>query len=117
MDIKKLPEMVRINNGYELKASEVIKMEYGTSKNFITPNVIDYGILTTRDSLVYAYELSTGEGFNREPIFGVSVVRYNTLTNSTERLTDSSGVYMSKHGAYRHINNLIDRISKGDSIC
>lgn len=38
-------------------------------KNIMTPDVVRYGV-----SGAYAYELSQGEGFKREPIFGVSVI-------------------------------------------
>lgn len=38
-------------------------------KNIMTPNIIGYGV--HRD---FAYELSSGEGINREPIFGVTIL-------------------------------------------
>ncbi|MBE9515953.1 MAG: hypothetical protein IME93_03130 [Proteobacteria bacterium] len=69
-------------------AQQILNQEYGNSSNFMTPHILRVGMA----SKYIAYELSKGEGFNREPIWGVTFVSYSPATNSTERL-DSSGCH------------------------
>lgn len=74
---------------------EVIRREYGTCTNFMTPAPLRYG-WAIPDRV--AYELSEGEGFSREPIYGVTFVRLNA-DKSTTRLTDQSKVVWSRKEA------------------
>lgn len=80
-----------------LKAEEIIAKEYGNSRNFITPTVIKYGMLSSNR----AYELSRGTGFYQEPIFGVSLVQYYPETKKTERLQGK--LFMSLNDAEKFI--------------
>ena len=55
-----------------IRARELIKMEYGTSRNFITPHAIRYGKLAPS----LAYEMSSGTGIERGTVIvGVSVAQ------------------------------------------
>jgi len=56
-------------------ANQLFKKVYGTSTNFMTPNVLKRGVKGN-----FAYEISEGEGFNREPIFGVTFINRATET-------------------------------------
>ncbi len=64
-----------------LTAREIIKREYGSSKNFVTPYPVKYGKLNKTT----AYEISRGTGMNHEPIYGVSIVTYDPETDTTKR--------------------------------
>jgi hypothetical protein len=85
-----------------LSAREILKREYGDSRNFLTPHVIARGKL----SRSVAYELSSGSGL--EPgstIYGVSVVRLQE-DGTTERDYDSSGCFSSLTAANDHVEQL-----------
>ena len=87
-------------------ASEVINKEYKNARNFMTPD-----ILHTQFSGGFAVELSQGEGMNRQPIFGVSVVEFesdNGYLRSTKRRTDLSGCHQSRAKAQEAIDELGD---------
>ena len=79
-----------------LSAREVLRREYGASRNFLTPDRVEVGKLG-RDA---AYELASGSGI--EPgtvIYGVSVVR--VAGDATERDHDASSCFSSlglRHG-------------------
>lgn len=96
-----------------LTARQIIKLEYGNSKNLITDNIIRYGKID-RDT---AYELSSGRGLELKGltsmrqgpniIYGVSVVRYFDHDGSTVRLyAPWSGVFDSLWEAEHHIKKL-----------
>ncbi len=68
-----------------LPAREVLRREYGDSKNFITPHVLGIGWIEPGR---VAYELSTGTDFDHAPMYGVSLVRLNP-DGRTERLGES----------------------------
>ena len=86
-----------------MDARSIIKMEYGShSKNFMTPRVLEYGMIATH----LAYELSTGEGLREmgqkaPQIWGVSVVEYDGI--ATRRRTDLSGCHRSLSAARANI--------------
>lgn len=65
-------------------------------KNFMTPSVMRY-LETER----YLVELSTGSGFDRKPIYGVSVA-----TISGERDYDRSQMFHSESEASEYITGL-----------
>lgn len=83
-------------------ARKIIAREYGNSKNFMTPKVLDCGLVTDRR----AWELSTGRGFYDERIWGVSVVDYDPDTGKTTRRTDLSEMYQSQRQAAKHIRDI-----------
>lgn len=68
---------------------QIIRKEYGDSRNFITPTVVEVGALPGG-----AYELSTGEGIERNKVYGVSVV-WLKPDGSTERDPMRGGCYHS----------------------
>lgn len=82
-----------------LTPEQVINREYGYSRNFMTPNLIEYSWVI--DDKV-AYELSSGTGFKNEPIYGVSIVRLHP-DGTTERLLDKSDMFWSIAEARAHI--------------
>jgi hypothetical protein len=89
-----------------LSAREILKREYGSSKNLLTPNVITRGKLDRET----AYELSWGHGM--EPgshLYGISIV-YVTYdsdgTYGTERDYDRSCCFSSLRAANEHIERV-----------
>ena len=89
------------DNGTTLSARELLRREYGSSRNPMTPRLIAIGKLG-RDA---AYELAGGEGI--EPgtrIYGVSVVR--VVDGKTERDHNSSDCFSSLQAANEHIERL-----------
>ena len=83
-------------------AREILRAEYGSARNFMTPHVITRGKLARS----VAYELSSGNG--REwgtSIFGVSVVRVRE-DGSTERDYDASCCFSTLDGANEHVRRL-----------
>jgi hypothetical protein len=85
-----------------LSAQEILKREYGSSRNLLTPNVITRGKLDRET----AYELSWGHGEPGSHLYGVSIA-YVTYdgdgTYSTERDYDSSCCFTSLQAANEHI--------------
>lgn len=68
-----------------MTARQIIKKEYGNSKNLMTPNVIRYGKISEN----VAYELSEGTGLTNNTIYGVSIVMMDEQGN-TKREFDLS---------------------------
>lgn len=94
-----------------MTAQEIIRKAYGNSRNFMTPNILGRGLLPGG-----AYELSTGSGFDHEPIYGVSVVWLN-LGGTTERAKyPVSQMFYSREDARAHIRRLKDSIAKGQMV-
>jgi hypothetical protein len=58
-----------------LSAAELLRREFGSSNNFVSPRRVSVGKLGP----CAAFELSTGEGWFNNPadLFGVSVVIYD----------------------------------------
>jgi hypothetical protein len=54
-----------------MTAKQIFKQVYKGGKNFMTPYVLS----TSMKGKDCAVELSEGEGFDRNPIYGVTVVR------------------------------------------
>ena len=82
-------------------AREMIKKAYGSSKNFMTPNVISYGKIG-KD---VAYELSSGSGIFTPMLYGVSVVKENPY-GGYEKLTNISQSFTSLQEAKAYIEKL-----------
>ena len=75
--------------GKRYTAREIIKKEYGSAKNFMTPNIISYGKINKN----IAYELAHGKGFNSDSdsdIYGVSVAEIDNKGNTKRRYILSS---------------------------
>ncbi len=53
-----------------MRARDIIRTEYGKSRNFMTEHVIEIGSIERGR---VAYELSWGDGFDNDYIVGVSV--------------------------------------------
>lgn len=87
-----------------LTARQIIKREYGNSRNFITPQIIRYGKVDKN----LAYELSRGEGIKGEDIYGVSVVELKQ-DGTTERRIDLSNMFYSLREAQDYIKTLKGR--------
>jgi hypothetical protein len=83
-----------------MTAREIVKQEYGNSRNLMTRRVLSYGKLKFG-----AYELSKGEGIYHEPIFGVSVVQLKP-DGTTMRLTKLCTLKHSLRAAHSHIEQL-----------
>ena len=71
---------------------------YFRGSNFMTPEVVRYGF-----TQFYAYELSTGRGIDRQPIFGVTVCNRETGENSP-----LSKVLQSRTDAERYVTMCLD---------
>ena len=82
-------------------AREIIKKEYGSSRNFMTPNVIRIGKISRR----VAFELSNGESLDHSIIYGVSFAEFKT-DGGTIRRTDISKMFGSQKEAEAYINQL-----------
>lgn len=87
-----------------LTAREIIRKEYGDSKNFMTPTVLEVGKI----SVNRAYEISSGEAFlSPERIYGVSIVDYDPETGKTERkYSPISEMFHSLQEANDHVKAL-----------
>lgn len=77
-----------------MKAKDYFK---NMGPNFMTPEPIEY--IDTDD---YMIELSKGEGFDREPIYGVTVA-----TSGGMRLYGDSQMFVSEEDAREHIDGLV----------
>ena len=84
-------------------AREIIRKEYGSSRNFMTPHKVRCGKISRR----VAFELSSGSGlFDRSStIYGVSFAEI-TESGETIRRTDISGVFDSREDAEAYIEEL-----------
>lgn len=79
---------------------EIIRAEYGESRNLMTPRRLGVGALPDG-----AYELSRGTGIAGEPIWGVSVVRLNP-DGTTRRDTGASQLFHWRNAARAYIRGL-----------
>jgi hypothetical protein len=84
-----------------MSPEEIIKAAY-KSKNIMTPTVLSYGKITDR----IAYELSEGEGINRETLYGVTVAIMSHDGESAEDMKENSQVFASRVEADTHIKLL-----------
>ena len=86
-----------------MEARELVKMEYGNSKNPFSSHILSYGwILKDR----MAYELSYGR-WDRDEIYGVSIVEYDENSETkTKRRSDLAEAFNSKQEAKEYIKQL-----------
>ena len=98
-----------------MDARDIICMEYKDSRNFMTPRKLSCGKLSEN----IAYELSSGTGFNHEPIWGISIAAWRPKEQKTERLYKLSRCCHSSLEARGYIQSLKDEIKeKGEeAIC
>lgn len=76
----------------EHTAKAEFKKEYGDSKNFMTPYVMEHGGFGTEETSLF-YELSHGEGLTGNRIFGVTFIERDEATGNVVRCTDT----LSRH--------------------
>ena len=89
-----------------MRARDLIKKEYGDSKNFMTPTVLGYGKLPPLDKAIErAYEFSEGTGFSHEPIWGISIANL-FADGTTSRDYDLSQMFRDKAEAQNFIQGL-----------
>lgn len=94
-------DMVEANRNIARRA---ISKAYGGARNFVTPEVIDYGLTNG-----YAWELSTGRGLYNEPVYGVTVV--NVLLGTKEY--DLSKCFMTHQEALAYAATINDEMKEG----
>lgn len=88
-------------SGKTLSAREALSLEYGSSRNFMTPDRIRIGKLDRST----VYELASGAGFALGTmLYGVSIVRVvDHETGQTERDFDASCVFETREEAESYI--------------
>lgn len=89
------------HNATAVTACELLRREYGTSRNMLTPHRIAVGKLGPNA----AYEISVGEGI--EPgtrLYGVSVVQM--VDGKTERDYEASCCFSTLEAANEHVEAL-----------
>lgn len=89
-------------------ASDLIRAEYGDSRNFMTPRYRRCGWIAQGR---IAYETSRGYGFNRQPIYGLSIVhlRANGTRSRARRL---SGLFHDPNERRAYIRHLSRRFAR-----
>lgn len=85
-----------------MEARDIIYKEYGNSKNILTPRRLSYGKLSKN----IAYELSSGSGLNRMPIWGISIATWLPKEQKTQRLYKLSKCCHSKEEVKSYIQSL-----------
>lgn len=79
------------------EARDIFLYVFGDSKNFMTPHIERYGVTQAGN---YVYEVSSGEGIDRQPLYGVTVI--DCTGTKPVRDHDKSRSFTSKKeiGAY-----------------
>ena len=88
---------------------DIFHREYGDSKNFMTPEVLDRGEISSGiQGVQIAYELSKGEAiFGKGYLFGVSLVVYSDKYGTTNRVVAPyATVFRSLKEAKEHVEDL-----------
>lgn len=98
-------------------ARQILRAEYGSSTNVMTPNVLDAFLIGPN----VAAELSTGTGLDGEPIWGVSVAivrpdgtTYRPGVDRTKAIR--SGLFFSRGAAEEHIETMRSLLRK-ETVC
>jgi hypothetical protein len=89
------------------RAEDIIMKEYGNTRNSITPDVLEYGII--RENI--AYELSSGR-VQQNDIFGITLTRERP-DGTTQRLYELCRFFDSEQKAREHITELKKRFVGG----
>jgi len=71
--------------------------------NFMTPHII-----SVRDHGVFVIELSEGTDFNRNPTYGVTLLKMSGSTFEPVREEGINKVFFSRKDALRHIKNVVE---------
>lgn len=87
--------------GKTFSAREIIKKEYGSSKNLMTGDILRYGKIKRNK----AFELSKGRGFSGKTLYGVSIASISKH-GKTRRNYSQSKVFFSKEKAENYIERL-----------
>jgi hypothetical protein len=100
--------------GETMRARDILRAEYGSEKNLMTPTVLDVGSVVRGR---VAYEISRGTGMRRQPIFGVSIASYDPDLNTTRRYAnDISDCFGSLDAARDHVNFLRENWHLGENV-
>jgi len=75
--------------------ARIFHATFNGQKNMMTPNLITYGSVPG-----YVYEISSGEGFRRETIYGVTI-----LTKRGERTKFNQGGFMRLEDAKYYVKH------------
>lgn len=78
-------------------ARELFHKVYDGRANFMTPDILRYGITDG-----YAWEISEGTGISKEPIFGLTVI--NVMLGTPNR--ELSGMYNSFEEAIKKAKSI-----------
>lgn len=92
-------------------AAEILRLEYGDSKNSLTPTVLSRVLVGPG----VAAELSEGRGRNDQPIFGVTVAVMNpdgTTYPAGREGQIRSAVFSSREAAEAHVTTMADYLLK-----
>jgi len=81
-----------------MEAKELVKKEYGSSRNFMTPRVLSYGWISKDKA---AYELSQGYGIKGERIYGLSIVEWKGTASI--RRSDLGGIFYNRDEIKQYI--------------
>jgi hypothetical protein len=87
-------------------AREIIKAEYGDSKNFITP----YSIKTGKINKNLAYEISYGFGMDNNKLYGLTIVE--DIEGKTKRRYDLSGCFSSMEEVKNKIEEIKNALNR-----
>lgn len=85
-----------------MNANQILTKQFHGAQNFMTPRFIESGLATENR----AWELSQGEGFTHNIIYGVTVVDYDPATRETTHRTDLGGCYATMQDAREAIATL-----------
>ena len=84
-----------------MSAREIFKLEFGNSKNFMTPNVLKVGNLNRN----VAYEISSGIGMDMRTLYGLSIVEA-LPDGTTRRVHKYSGCFDSLSDVEYHLREI-----------
>lgn len=101
---RKLGQGEGMSGGRLPSADSILSQEYGSSKNIMTPDVLEVGKIGLPDrEQIIVYEIAEGTGMEQQPIFGVTIVTYDTSTGETARRTDETELFYSFEEARDHL--------------
>ena len=89
-------------------AKEIFKIEYGNSKNFMTPNILKVGKINHN----LAFELSRGTGFKNEEIFDSTDQGDKLEIQSIRNVLESNGKMIVKNITKKRIFEAIYNLSE-----
>lgn len=83
------------------KAKAIFKRKFGNQSNFMTPNIIGYGMATAN----LAWELSSGSNMDGGTFYGVTVLE-QIWGKPTNRRTDLGQSFATESMARKYIKQL-----------